>query len=268
VPDLAADLLARYRSLGLDPPPWAYPLPPSIPFVGKDYGRWGGILVYASAENLSRYVRDPKRRPTFLQDERVLNRHRTALEEYPVRFFPQVHMAPFSDGSLLVATWYYVWRRFGDPPSEPRALIESIAAANFCKFSLDEANNRDYAGHPRKLAISVPYVEADLRILRPATVILPRSIWKHREIQEAVRAAAPKACVVPLPQFNPRVVNIHLAKHEERAQTLAESLRATVLAAWVPRLKGYRNGRPYRFLVEMEDALASPPSPPPPLSPP
>ncbi len=176
-------------------------------------------------------------------------------------------MAPFNDGSLLVATWYFIWRVHGDAPDDPRDLLESIAAANFCKFSLGGTNNRDYAGDPRKLAISVPYVEADLRILQPATVILPRSIWKHREIQEAVRAAAPRVRVVPLPQFNPRVVNLHLAKHDERARKLEAALRGTVLAAWVERLKGYRNGRPYRFLVEMEDALATPPSSPPPLSP-
>ena len=75
--------------------------------------------------------------------------------------------------------------------------------------------------------------------------------------------AAPRVRVFPVPQCNPRVVNIHLAKHGDLARTLAESLRDTVLAAWVARLKGYRDSRPYRFLVEMEDALANSPSAPP-----
>lgn len=61
--DLSSQLLAEYRSIGIEPPSWAYPLPPSIPFIGKKYGRWGGILVYASAENLSHYERGKERSP-------------------------------------------------------------------------------------------------------------------------------------------------------------------------------------------------------------
>src|SRR5688572_21345146 len=94
VPTFDADLLARYRALGLSPPPWAYPLPPSIPFIGKNYGSWGGFLVYASAENLSHYERHPHTLPAFLHDHRALDRHRAALDNGEGDFFPVVHMAP------------------------------------------------------------------------------------------------------------------------------------------------------------------------------
>ena len=88
-------LLAAYARIGLDPPSWAYPLPPSIPFIGRNYGRWGGLLVYASAENLSHYRRKPESIPGFIKDDRKLNRHRASYEEDPGAFSPRVHMAPF-----------------------------------------------------------------------------------------------------------------------------------------------------------------------------
>ena len=254
--DCSSQLLDRYRAAGLTHPDWAYPLPPTIPFIGKHYPSWGGILVYGSAENLAHYERDPDTRPIFLKDDRVRDRHRAAFSQDPGGFFPRVHMAPFEDGSLLVALWYLVWLRHGAAPNDPRELLESTAAANFCKFSIAGLKNRDYAGDRAKLTTSVPYVRADLTVLQPATIILPRSIWKHREMQVAIRAVAATAEIVALPQFNPRVVNIHLARHAERARELETELNGTPVASWIARMQGYAQGTPYRFLAEMTALLA------------
>ena len=83
-------------------------------------------------------------------------------------------------------------------------------------------------------------------------------------------AAAPKAEVLPLPQFNPQVVNTHLPKRARRAAALDRELRGTVLPSWITRMKRYAAGAPYRFLVEMGEVMdaVSPPSSSPPRSPP
>src|ERR1044071_3802784 len=189
--EVVASLLAEYARVGLGSPRWAYPLPPSIPFIGERYGKWGGLLVYASAENLSHYRRKPGSKPDFVQDSRVLNRHRAAYEADHGAFFPRVHMAPFEDGSLLVAAWYYIRRRESEAPGDPRELLESMAAANFCKFSIDDQTNQDYVDNREKLAVSVPYVRADLEVLRPQAVILPRSIWQQNHVQHALGPLIP-----------------------------------------------------------------------------
>lgn len=259
MPGFSSQLLADYRSIGIEPPVWAYPLPPSIPFVGHEYGRWGGIMVYASAENLSHYERGAKAEPDFLKDERRFNRHRAALACDPGNSsFRRVHMAPFDNGSLLVATLYLIWLRFGDEVADPIELLESIAAANFCKFSISVGNdgsNRDYAGGPQVLA-SLPYVLADLRVLRPSVVIMPGKMLRRLGVREQLSDAAPNAEFIPIPQFNQRVVNVHLKKHTLRAAELQKELQETVLADWIGRLKGYTPGYPYRFLAEMDDVLS------------
>jgi hypothetical protein len=108
-------LIAAYQARGLKFPDWAYRRrregttpPPSVPFIGRRYGRWDGVLVYASAENLADYERNPDRdHPPYFVDGRVWNRHRAAFATDPGSgFFPNVHMSPFNDGSLLVAVHY------------------------------------------------------------------------------------------------------------------------------------------------------------------
>jgi hypothetical protein len=213
--------------------------------------------VYGSSENLAQYVGGRRDVPSYLRDHQAGNRHRAALESVSDGFFPFVHMAPFDNGSLLVATWYYLWRTGAQPPDEPRQLVESMAAANFCKFSIQSETNEDHAEDSGKVGVSLPYVLEDLRILEPATVILPRTIWKHSEVKRALPRVAPRTRFIALPQFNAGVVNRSLAKHDDRAQVLAARMEDTALASWVDRLKGYGGGRPYRFLVEIDDVLAS-----------
>jgi hypothetical protein len=273
------DLILRYRSLERDFPKWAYrlpskssPLPPSIPFVGQDYPRWGGILVYASAENLSHYERGETKIPKYLKSSSdVWNRHRAAYVEWVKRRkygtlernqspdFPDVHMAPFSDGSLLVATAYYLIKCSRHPSDMPVNFLESIAAANFCKFSIRTSGkqNQDYASSPAKVLHSLPYVCYDLLILKPSTIILPRSIFQCcRHVAPILRACAPqKAQFVQLRQFNSRVVNIHLKNNQRHVFRLKERLKKHPISKWIDNLKGYTPGHPYRFLAEIDKLL-------------
>ena len=45
----------------------------------------------------------------------------------------------------------------GAAPTDPRDLLESIAVANFGKFSIAGSTNRDYAGDHARLHCSLPY---------------------------------------------------------------------------------------------------------------
>lgn len=253
---LEAELLKKYRELGHAPPAWAYPLAPTIPFVGTNYGRWGGILVYASAENLSNYERSPETVPPFLQDERRFNRHRGALEAQSCQaFFPNVHMAPFNNGSLLVAIAYVAWRRFNAEFEVPSDLLESIAAANLCKFSIrvgESGKNRDYLGQPR-MSNSIPYLQADLATLRPKLVLVPHAALRDITIAEVFGHGSCE--ILPIYQFNAGVVNRVLRKHDNAAKQLQSSLAGTHLARWVDKLTGYSPGYAYRYLFQLEIAL-------------
>lgn len=274
-PELEAALLARYQEIGHNPPEWAYPLAPSIPFVGRRYGSWGGLLVYASAENLTHYERDPERIPEFLKDERRFNRHRaSATVRDKTGFFPNVHMAPFSNGSLLVAAAFYVLCRFKKGFTKPVDLLESIAAANVGKFSIAVSEkqgkpvaaakpkqngkvpkphrNKDYAGKS-KLNDSVPYLRADLEVLKPAVVMIPRTMLRNKQVAQVFNESGCE--VVPIYQFNATIVNCALAKHDKAAKKLAKELAGTPISDWIDQLRGYTPGYPYRYLVELTNAL-------------
>lgn len=183
VADLIDALIRRYQELGDTPPDWAYPLVPTIPLIGKNYQARTGILVYASAENLAHYEQQPDTVPYYLKDERVWNRHRAALESEPRDgFFPHVHMGPFDNGSLIVATAYYLWKKRQLTFQQPLDLLECIAAANFCKFAIAGVVNKDHAGDPDKVSVSLPYVLADLEALAPSVCFLPKRILNQQSV--------------------------------------------------------------------------------------
>lgn len=253
--DLEQTLLDRYQKIGLQPPTWSCDYRPSIPFIGTHY-KPGGILVYASAENLSGYERNPEYIPAFMKDGRVLNRHRAA-HGTGGDFFSNIHIQPFNDGKLIIAIQHYLMKHHHPKVMyrNPKVLLEHIAAANFSKFSIRSIGNRDFAGDMTKLAASMAYVSADLKTLSPAIIIMPRSIWKHQATSALIRQAAPDASVIALPQFTPQVANIHLKHHAVAATRLQASLRGSVIEKWIKKVPGYRAGYFYRFLVELDEAM-------------
>jgi len=254
--DLTQALLDRYRAIGLTPPPWSWDFRPSIPFVGIHYEP-GGILVYASAENLSYYERNPEDKPTYMTDERALDRHRAANVQASGAFFSNIHIQPFNDGKLIIALQYYLAKHH--QPKEihrnPKRLLERIAAANFSKFSIKGEVDRDIAGNMNKLRESMAYVSADLEVLKPAVVIMPRSIFKHEPICEMIRRISPATKVIALPQFTPQVANIHLSHHAKSAARLCAALRGSMLQKWIDRVPGYKPGNFHRFLIELDQEL-------------
>ncbi len=256
--ELAARLLEQYHGIGLTPPDWSWRYPPSIPFVGANY-REGGVLVYGSAENLSHYVRNPRKVPPFMKDERVRDRHWAAYSRRSndSRFFPCIHLQPASDGDLLVLAQYFL-SKYGSPTvtyTDPRELLNRLAVANFSKFSIRGTTDRNIAGQVTKLRPSLPFVSADLAVLKPIVIIMPRSNWKLSAVSQAVRSAAPQARIIALPQCTPSVVNIHLKRHANRAESLRLSLQRSPIAEWIERIPDYGKRYFYRFLVELDEEM-------------
>lgn len=255
-----SELLRRYQQLFTVAPDWAYQLNPSIPFIGKNYSTSTlRIAVYASSENLTHYERGDAK-PSFFQGDGTWNRHRLAHESGSIRFFPSVHIAPVGNGSLLCAVLYLLQKHLGGPlPSTPDELLERLVVANVGKFSITTGGKtvRDYAGDPKRIANSLPYFRADLEVLRPTLLILPRTIYKQSAVRRLISKVLPDTKVLPIPQFNAKVVNIHLARHASRAAALAQQLQGSAIASWTDHLTGYTPGHPYRFYVALDDVVAS-----------
>lgn len=253
--DLEQILLDRYHKIGLLPPPWSWNYRPSIPFIGTHYEP-GGILVYASAENLSHYERNPESRPPFMSDARALNRHRAA-HAAGGEFFSNIHIQPFNDGKLIIAVQYYLMKHHQPKVlhKNPKVLLEHIAAANFSKFSIRGRVDEDIAGNMPKLRASMAYAAADLEVLKPAVIIMPRRIRKHQEICAMIHQAVPNTKIIALPQFTAQVANIHLRHHAKAAIRLQASLGGSVIEKWINKVPGYAPGYFYRFLVELDEVL-------------
>lgn len=141
-------------------------IPCTIPFVGKYYAEQPvKVLVYASAENLRTYkggvpllgddvngnkidgIEIPK------EAKNVYNRHRAAFDYWDdwnklgngtsERFFPYVHLGPMETGCLATAAYYIMQRLYAhhgmdfDKSMQPREFLETIAFANFGKYSIE-----------------------------------------------------------------------------------------------------------------------------------
>ena len=142
---LANDLLQRFKDIfekihNNKPPEWAWPCKPSIPFVGNNYKPGEGLLIFASAENLSWFNNKQNPLHQFFTEENVWNRYRVQYEEsdrHFKNFFPVVGIQPATNGGLFaaglfVANKYKLQRR-----AKPRSFLETIAVTNWCKFSIN-----------------------------------------------------------------------------------------------------------------------------------
>ena len=90
----------------------------------------------------------------------------------------------------------------------PFDLVESISLANFGKFSIKtKRENEDYASDYKYLKYSLPYIEADLSILKPQIIIMPVKIYEKREIQNIINKVLPSVTVIPIYQINARNIN-------------------------------------------------------------
>ena len=234
------ELLESYRRIGMESEPeWAVHkrnsdgiVKATIPFVGKHYAHQPKkILVYASAENLAGYR---KSKPDWWagdpldNDMWAENRHRKCFDGWNKQeehFFPNVHIAPMNDGRLATAAYYVAWKLYGVDYTTPKAFYETISFANYGKYSIEtekqrseriglegKANsaNQDYAGNRELLAVSHGYIQADLEMLKPDCIIMPKTMyWADKLFLEKHKG---DAIIVPISQMNVRVINCHIAR--------------------------------------------------------
>ncbi|MCD6303465.1 MAG: hypothetical protein J7M21_00710 [Planctomycetes bacterium] len=253
---LAGELVARFQVTHEGRPGWAWPFNPPVPLVGKRYRPGRGLLIYASAENLS-WLHDEPTPPRFKTAD-AWNRYRIRYEEAGRRsadFFPDVGIAPVNNGGLLVAGLFTATRLGLPVRARPRAFLETIAVSNWCKFVIRSDKNRDYIANVKKLTQSLPYVIGELAVLRPTAVLIPQAVWRHQILQAAMRGASPWTRFLPVPQFNARIVNITLAKHYRAAQALRRRLAGTPLAAWMTHLRGLNERNAWRYLAMLNAAF-------------
>lgn len=214
----------------------------TIPFVGKYYTEQRHkILIYASAENLTDYLREDRRAwkgDLLDSDQWAENRHRRSFEEGKTdSFFPNVHIGPMNDGRLATAVFYIATKLYQLDFSTPREFYETIAFANYGKFSIEterqkrerlgqdkggDKMNIDYAGNRELLAVSHGYLQADMELLKPDCIIMPKTMYEvDREFIDRYKGAA---VIVPIYQMNARVINCHIAKRNERYEKTALTL--------------------------------------------
>lgn len=221
-------LKKEYKKIFKDPknrPDWAVKrsdrkdqiIHPSIPFIGKNYKN-RRLLLYASAENLSHY--NEKGQDYLNKSSFTINRHRQFYETHKNDInedkpFPDIHIAPVNNGELLVVT-AYILKILDNPVKSalPVELLEDIAVGNFGKFSMTGKKNIDYAGSLSKLRYSIEYVKKDLNILKPEILIIPKTIYNHKEIKQIIDSIVPNCYIIPIYQINPRVVNCHIASEK------------------------------------------------------
>jgi hypothetical protein len=228
---------------------------PSIPFVGKNYGKTK-ILLYASAENLGDYDGG------WLDDnELAKNRHRFWFDNYSDnRFFPDVHIAPINKGGLVNILGYVSMKLYPDFKFDtPKELLEGVAFANFGKFSISvkkEENNIDYAGDYQKLLESIEYIKTDLNILNPEILIIPESIYSHPRIGKLISTDFPEIKVIPIYQIHHFNINgkNRLKQYKKKAKS-----DLGILVDWQNKfgkgLKGKTNENFYSYYTFLDKQI-------------
>lgn len=248
-------LIQRFKDTFSGTPKWAWPFKPSIPLVGKNYKPGKGLLIYASAENLSWFNESTP--PPRFSGNKAWNRYCVVYEQSgrcSNTFFPDVGIQPVTDGGLLAAG-LFVAGKYGLPQcTKPRSFLETIAVSNWCKFSIKSASNRDYIYDVKKLTASLPFVVGELVLLRPVVVLIPKPVWRHPILQAAMRGASPKSWFLSVPQFNSTVINCHLGKYEHAARQLRERLTKTPLGRWMENLHRVNQANAWRYLALLDKA--------------
>lgn len=230
---LVDELKSRYESLHRAkgypnlPAATAFDVPPSIPFVGRQLLPERSLLIYGSAESLSWYSRQPAGFPEWLLDDRAWDRHRLVFEkwrsearEVEATRFPNVHIQPVNDGGLLIAAAFVESLENRPGPDEPVDFIESIAVANFSKFAIKDSTNVDPARNEEWLAWSLPYVEADLELLKPRWVLITKSTAELRSVHSMLRRHLKEEQILSVMQCQPKNVRFHLGRFQPAGEAL------------------------------------------------
>lgn len=169
-------------------PAWAYALPATVPFVGNEYPVSGRprLLIYASAEHIGTAKKDIA--PWLAEGyPGATDRHQIAWRGgWPnVEAGKRIGIAPYEDGPLMAAAmllWRWLLkdgRTDAHPPSHPVEFTEQIAVANLSKFARPPKGRHEINEDVRdvmQIRASLPYVRADLKVLRPDLVLIAKSL--------------------------------------------------------------------------------------------
>jgi len=210
--------------------------PPAIPFVGDGYGQDGRckLLVYGSAENLNF---DRTGQLTYFRNREQFDGWKNNS------FFPPIHMTPISDGTLLTLARYLLHVFKQEPFSvEPEAFLQQIAVGNYGKFSLRGDSNEDYANKPMLLKDSDQYVLADLELLEPDMVILPKTIhWSRFKTLLKERVGHEPKEVWRIYQTNTRATT-HAKRELDKAREVSRPERPEWVERWLKQIVVSKQG--------------------------
>lgn len=250
-------LVQRFKDTFTGIPEWAWPYSPPVPLVGNNYKPGKGLLVYASAENLT-WLNKEDAPPRFKTDA-AWNRYRVQYEQSgrcSEDFFPDVGIQPVTDGGLFAAA-LFVAEKCGLPTRKtPRSFLETVAVSNWCKFSIrTPGRNKDYLRDTKKLTASLPFVVEELVLLRPAVVLIPKSVWRHPILHAAMLGASPKTRFLPIEQFNSTVVNCHLGRYDRAAKRLRKHLERTPLSRWMGELSRMNRDNAWRYIAMLDTQM-------------
>ena len=249
---LATELIKRFKTTYTKPPDWAWPLKPSIPLIGQTYKPGNGLLIYASAENLTGLNHEISERFT---SGAAWDRYRFQYKSSGRRskdFFPDVGIQPMTDGGLFAAGLFVAEKLNLEKQATPRSFLETIAVSNWCKFSIKSATNKDYVKSIEKLTASLPYVVHELTLLQPRIALIPKRIWHWQSLCEAMENASPSTRFLPVSQFNASVVNRSLKKYNCSAKRLKEQLKDTLLARWMEELQRINKDNAWRYIAMLD----------------
>lgn len=189
----------------------------AIPFVGKEYfsnANGVKVLLYASAENLCGYEDGIEE----LAEEYRVQRCRQSFDKSVAAgdFFPSVHIQPINDGGLLVVAYQILKKVMGDSfeaiygNMTPAEFLEHICCSNYGKFTLhkgDGKTNYDYAGDKQVLSFCHDYVRADIEILKPDIIIMPKSMYYKAKQKNEFFSEYHGMIIFPIHQINAGVVH-------------------------------------------------------------
>lgn len=213
---------------------------PTIPFVGENYDNTK-LLLYASAENLIYYYKEKNKNNLDLDNDNfAINRHRENFNKSKEQFFPNVHILPIDNGSLVVITCYMLLHLKSNLNyNRPIELLEDISCGNFGKFSIEaHLKNIDYANDIDKLQYSFEYIEADLKILQPKILIMPYTIYRHSRVQQLITKNANGCKILPIYQITPTTINLHIKKYSKK-----QANEIGVLDKWHQEITGRITGK-------------------------
>jgi hypothetical protein len=257
---LHEQLTARYKAIYKPgDTPWAFPIVPTVPYFDEENFVPGtGILVYGSAESLYWYPQNGGW-PEWLLTAPAWDRHKFWFDRWlnhdpearPGSYFPFIHLEPVNGGGLVVAAAFLSTLTGRVVADDPVDFFRTVAFANFGKFAVEAKVNVDYPEDLPKLRASLPYVEVDLAVLRPALVLMPHVMLR------TLRAAGEHSLLatstfIPARQFQHWPLVDCKRDYLARGDALLLDQEKQAWANWTKRIDSRLRSRIWYYLADVE----------------